>query len=186
MASARRVAAYTRLERSGDLPERKEEGSSWRIHTTHRVSPKEPTRPLHYLLARKSPKPRALLQPSQPLWKNNQRPPPSPHHRHDSHSPRNYTTPSQPSSTSTTTQPGKVPWTDFVSAMSTISFLPEKLYGSVWRFTPKDGSTFGTETPINFHEPHPSTKLPFPTARMYRRRLTRHYGVDGGCFVLGG
>jgi hypothetical protein len=62
--------------------------------------------------------------------------------------------------------------------MNTISFLPEKLYGSVWRFTPKDGSTFGTKTPINFHEPHP--------ARIYERRLTKHYGLDGGCFVLGG
>jgi hypothetical protein len=87
---------------------------------------------------------------------------------------------------STTSQPAEVPWTDFVSAMSTISFLPEKLHGSVWRFTPKDGSTFGTETPINFHEPHPSTKLPFRTARMYGSRLTRHYGLDGDCFVLGG
>jgi hypothetical protein len=177
MASAKRVAAYTRLERSGDLPERKEEGSSWRIHTAHRVSPKD-RRDLYTTYSqRKSPKSRALLQPSQPPRKTNQRPPLSPHHCHDSHSPRNYTTPSQP---------GEVPWTEFVSAMSTISFLPEKLYGSVWRFTPKDGSTFGTETPINFHEPHPSTKLPFRTARMYGRRLTRHHGIDGGCFVLGG
>lgn len=73
---------------------------------------------------------------------------------------------------STTSQPGEVPWTDFVSAMSAISFLPEKLYGSVWRFKPKDGDVFGTETPINLHEPHPVTKMPFRTARLYGRRLT--------------
>jgi hypothetical protein len=150
--------------------------------------PKRPTRPLHYLLARKSPKPGALLQPSQPLRKTKPAPSAEP-----TSSPRFILTKKlyhtfstlfhQPS---TTSQPGEVPWTDFISAMSTIIFLPEKLYGSVWRFTPKDGSTFGTETPINFHEPHPSTKLPFRTAMMYGRRLTRHYGLDGDCFVLGG
>ncbi|KAF1940134.1 hypothetical protein EJ02DRAFT_424234 [Clathrospora elynae] len=87
---------------------------------------------------------------------------------------------------STTSQPGEVPWTDFLSAMGAIGFQPEKLYGSVWRFTPKHGTVFGTETPINFHEPHPVSKLPFKTARMYGRRLARHYGVGGGSFVLGG
>ncbi|KAF2832169.1 hypothetical protein CC86DRAFT_424530 [Ophiobolus disseminans] len=68
--------------------------------------------------------------------------------------------------------------------MSAISFQPEKLYGSVWCFTPKDGDVFGTETPINFHEPHPVIKLPFRTARLYGRRLTRRYGIDGDCFAL--
>jgi hypothetical protein len=82
-------------------------------------------------------------------------------------------------------QPGEVPWTDFVSAMSAISFMPEKLYGSVWRFTPKDGSVFDTEMPVNFHEPHPAVKLPFRIPRLYGRRLTRNYGIDGGSFDLG-
>jgi hypothetical protein len=68
--------------------------------------------------------------------------------------------------------------------IDTFSFLPEKLYGSVWRFTPKEGSVFGTEMPINFHEPHPVAKLPFRTARLYGRRLARHYGVDGDSFFL--
>jgi hypothetical protein len=87
---------------------------------------------------------------------------------------------------STSAQPGEVAWTDFVSAMSAISFLPEKLYGSVWRFTPKSDSVLGTELPINFHEPHPAPKLAFRTARLYGRRLQRNYGLDRECFVLGG
>jgi hypothetical protein len=48
----------------------------------------------------------------------------------------------------TDSQPGEVPWTDFVSAMSAINFMPEKLFGSVWRFAPKSGSLFGTEMPF--------------------------------------
>lgn len=54
----------------------------------------------------------------------------------------------------TSSQPGEIPWTDFVSAMSAIGFQAEKLYGFVWRFTPKNIDTLGTETPINFHEPN--------------------------------
>jgi hypothetical protein len=86
---------------------------------------------------------------------------------------------------STDSQPGEVPWTDFVSAMSAINFMPEKLFGSVWRVTPKSGNVFGTEMPINFYEPHPVSKLPFRTARLYGRWLARRYGVDGNSFVLG-
>jgi hypothetical protein len=87
---------------------------------------------------------------------------------------------------STSAQPGEVAWSDFLSAMSAIGFLPEKLYGSVWRFTPKSDSVLGTEMPINFHEPHPAPKLAFRTARLYGRRLQRNYGLDRECFVLGG
>jgi hypothetical protein len=87
---------------------------------------------------------------------------------------------------STNAQPGEVAWTDFVSAMSAISFLSEKLYGSVWRFTPKSNSALGTEMPINFHEPHPAPKLAFRAARLYGSRLQRNYGLDRECFVLGG
>ena len=42
----------------------------------------------------------------------------------------------QPSASS---HPGEVPWTEFLSAMNTIGFSPEKVYGSVWRFTPREG-----------------------------------------------
>jgi hypothetical protein len=86
---------------------------------------------------------------------------------------------------STTSQPGEVAWGDFLSAMSSIGFVFEKLYGSVWRFTRKEGSTFGTEAPINLHEPQPVAKLRFHMARLYGRRLTRNYGIDGSSFVLG-
>jgi hypothetical protein len=37
---------------------------------------------------------------------------------------------------SQTDLPGEIPWTDFLSAMSEVGFATEKLYGSVWQFTP--------------------------------------------------
>ncbi|KAK7224168.1 hypothetical protein V2G26_012171 [Clonostachys chloroleuca] len=72
--------------------------------------------------------------------------------------------------------PGELAWTDFLHAMRAVGFNSEKLYGSVWRFIPKDGKVLG-ESAINFHEPHPSGKLSFWTARRYGRPLTRNYGI---------
>ncbi|KAI4615211.1 hypothetical protein J4E83_006937 [Alternaria metachromatica] len=87
----------------------------------------------------------------------------------------------QPSASS---HPGEVPWTEFLSAMNTIGFSPEKVYGSVWRFTPREGGVITVKQPINFHEPHPEGKLRFEVARNYGRRLTRNYGIDGSSFVI--
>ncbi|KAF2121592.1 hypothetical protein BDV96DRAFT_640976 [Lophiotrema nucula] len=85
-----------------------------------------------------------------------------------------------------TQQPGEVPWTDFVQALAAIGFLPEKLYGSVWRFAVSRtfAEKVGVESAINFHEPHPQVKLPFRIARRYGRRLNKTYGLDGSSFVL--
>ena len=53
---------------------------------------------------------------------------------------------------SRTSQPGEVPWNDFLHGMRATGFAVEKLYGSVWQFTP---STLDVERSIQFHEPHP-------------------------------
>ena len=75
--------------------------------------------------------------------------------------------------------PGEVPWTDFLHAMISVGFLPEKLYGSVWHFQP---TNLDVERSIQFHEPHPTGKLPYWRARRFGRRLERAYGWFGGMF----
>ncbi|PYI03682.1 hypothetical protein BO78DRAFT_463113 [Aspergillus sclerotiicarbonarius CBS 121057] len=82
---------------------------------------------------------------------------------------------------SRTSQPGEVPWTDFLHAMASTGFSMEKLYGSVWQFTPQ---RLDVERGIQFHEPHPSGKIPFRTARRHGRRLFRAYGWHSGMFQL--
>ena len=82
------------------------------------------------------------------------------------------------------TVPGEILWMDYVNALTTIGFVAEKLYGSVWRFRPGSETKLGVENPINFHEPHPQDKLPFRTARRYGRRLGRMYGLGAENFAL--
>lgn len=77
--------------------------------------------------------------------------------------------------------PGEIPWTDFLYAMTSTGFAAEKQYGSVWQFTP---TKLDVERSIQFHEPHPSGKIAFRTARRMGRRLGRSYGWYGGMFVL--
>ena len=74
---------------------------------------------------------------------------------------------------------GEIPWLDFLAAMIAIGFSAEKLYGSVWQFTP---TRMEVGKSIQFHEPHPTSKIPFYYARRMGRRLTRHYGLDGNSF----
>jgi hypothetical protein len=83
---------------------------------------------------------------------------------------------------SATDLPGEVAWTDFLFAMAATGFAPEKLYGSVWQFTP---TRLDVERSIQFHEPHPRGKIPYRTARRIGRRLTRTYGWHGRMFVQG-
>ncbi|OJJ37693.1 hypothetical protein ASPWEDRAFT_93070, partial [Aspergillus wentii DTO 134E9] len=78
-------------------------------------------------------------------------------------------------------QPGEVPWSDFLHAMTCTGFIPEKLYGSVWQFTP---TNLDVERSIHFHEPHPYSRIPFRVARRYGRRLNRAYAWDGSMFDL--
>lgn len=81
-------------------------------------------------------------------------------------------------------QPGDVNWTDFLHDMNAIGFLPVKLHGSAWSFSPgRDNDNIWQQT-INFHEPHPSSNLAFVVARRYGRRLTRNYGLTGDSFVF--
>jgi hypothetical protein len=78
-------------------------------------------------------------------------------------------------------QPGEIPWKDFLYAMSRTGFVPQKLYGSIWQFTPQN---LDVERTIQFHEPHPGVKLPFTWARRIGRRLWRAYGWYGAMFAL--
>jgi hypothetical protein len=82
---------------------------------------------------------------------------------------------------SSSSQPGEVPWADFLHAMVSTGFTAEKLYGSVWQFTP---TNLDVEIPIQIHEPHPSGKIPYMIARKHGRRLTRNYGWHAGMFSL--
>jgi len=82
---------------------------------------------------------------------------------------------------SRTSQPGEIAWTDFLHAMGSVGFGIEKLYGSVWQFTL---GSLDVERSIQFHEPHPSGKMPFRTARRNGRRLLRAYGWHAGMFRL--
>jgi hypothetical protein len=82
---------------------------------------------------------------------------------------------------SQTAQPGEIPWNDFLHAMCTTAFTVEKLYGSVWQFTPRN---LDVERSIQFHEPHPIAKIPFLVARRIGRRLNRAYGWHGQMFAL--
>ncbi|KLJ11943.1 hypothetical protein EMPG_12908 [Blastomyces silverae] len=78
-------------------------------------------------------------------------------------------------------QPGEIPWSDFLHAMVSTGFGPAKLYGSVWQFTP---AKLDVSRSIQFHEPHPRSKIPFRVARRFGRRLNRAYGWHAGMFAL--
>ncbi|KIX01254.1 uncharacterized protein Z518_08979 [Rhinocladiella mackenziei CBS 650.93] len=76
---------------------------------------------------------------------------------------------------------GEISWSDFLHAMTATGFKAEKLYGSVWQFTPSEP---GVEHSIHIHEPHPVGKISFRTARRLGRRLFRTYGWTGDMFKL--
>ncbi|KAH7134979.1 hypothetical protein B0J11DRAFT_517262 [Dendryphion nanum] len=77
--------------------------------------------------------------------------------------------------------PGEIPWLDFVRAMIATGFTAEKLQGSAWQFTLQSS---GVERAIQFHEPHPESKIPLTIARRHGRRLNRAYGWEGHMFHL--
>ncbi|KAF7920988.1 hypothetical protein BELL_0534g00060 [Botrytis elliptica] len=81
--------------------------------------------------------------------------------------------------------PGDVPWVEFLKAMVEMGFAAQKLYGSVWQFTPvskEAAAKTGAEKSIQFHEPHPGVKINFVVARRMGRRLMRRFGWWGGMF----
>jgi hypothetical protein len=78
-------------------------------------------------------------------------------------------------------RPGEIAWLDFLHALAATGFMFEKLYGSVWQFTP---TQLDVERAINFHEPHPEKKMPLRMARRYGGRLHRTYGWSAQSFRL--
>ncbi|CAI6332881.1 unnamed protein product [Periconia digitata] len=76
--------------------------------------------------------------------------------------------------------PGDVAWNDFLHAMVSTGFQPEKFYCGVSHFTPKQ---CGGDRGIFFNEPFPSGKLKYPVVRRYERRSNRHYGWERSMFV---
>ncbi|KAK8006464.1 hypothetical protein PG991_012761 [Apiospora marii] len=59
----------------------------------------------------------------------------------------------------------------------------EKLYGSVWQFSPSAGGAAAAGLTkvraIQFHEPHPSSRIPFKIARAMGRRMKKCFGLEG-------
>jgi len=82
---------------------------------------------------------------------------------------------------STCDQRGEIPWKDFLHTMTLLNFEAEKLYGSVWQFTPTMGTV---RRGVHVHEPHPSSKIPFYIARSIGQRLSRTYGWIQGILDL--
>jgi hypothetical protein len=78
-------------------------------------------------------------------------------------------------------QPGEVSWPNFLHALTKAGFGAEKIQGSAWHFTPQN---IEAGRSIQFHEPHPSNKLPFTWARRYGRRLSRAFGWTQDSFTL--
>jgi hypothetical protein len=77
--------------------------------------------------------------------------------------------------------PGDTTWTDFLHAMLSIGFVVEKLYASIWHFTPPN-SVSGEG--IQFHAPHGGDKIRYHIARLFGRRLHRAYGWSEDMFVV--
>lgn len=77
--------------------------------------------------------------------------------------------------------PGDTTWTDFVHAMLSVGFVVEKLYASIWHFTPPK---FVLGESIQFHAPHAGDKIRYHVARLFGRRLHRAYGWSENMFVV--
>ncbi|KAI9652478.1 MAG: hypothetical protein M1831_006747 [Alyxoria varia] len=77
-------------------------------------------------------------------------------------------------------------WMDFVKAMGNAGFQAEKRYGSAWLFKPSESQHAQTDSQseigqgsrraIQFHEPHPESKIPFKVLRRMERRLKYAFG----------
>lgn len=74
---------------------------------------------------------------------------------------------------------GELDFKEFRCAMRAIGFGMEKLYGSVWHFTP---IKLHVNKSFHVHEPHPDSKFTFVMARNIGRRLTHTYGWTGEDF----
>lgn len=72
---------------------------------------------------------------------------------------------------------GKIPWHQFITAMSRAGFGAEKLQGSRWLFNSGARS-------IMFYKPYPESVLITYLARRIARRLNRNFGWTADSFVL--
>jgi hypothetical protein len=62
----------------------------------------------------------------------------------------------------------EISWVDFLHAMTTVAFVPEKLSGSAWQFTP---SKFDCEKCVYIYDPCPSEKIASNMAGHLGKRL---------------
>lgn len=74
--------------------------------------------------------------------------------------------------------PLELPWKDFIAAMANAGFRAEKMYLSMWQFTP-NGQSMG----IQLRKPWPHGKMTPVIARQIRRTLEHHYGWTSETFV---
>lgn len=74
---------------------------------------------------------------------------------------------------------GEIDWNVFLHAMTSMGFAAEKLFGSVWHFTPLETAAGS----IHVHEPLPTGKIPFYMAGRIGGRLGRTYGWTGEMFT---
>lgn len=81
--------------------------------------------------------------------------------------------------------PGKLRWSEFARAMTSLGFRLEPLLGSIRAFRPYTGVAKGIDRAIIFHEPHDG-EITFHTARFWGRRLTRNFDWDSSTFKLAG
>lgn len=72
-----------------------------------------------------------------------------------------------------------IEWINFVYAMSDMGFSARNAGGSVVSFSSQDASD---KRRINFHKPHPGSKIDVVVLRSMGTRLTRHFGWKQGGF----
>lgn len=94
-----------------------------------------------------------------------------------------------PAATSTSHQRSEVAWNELLAAMDEIGLQPEKLYGSVWVFKPREDGLCKVDVTrsISFHEPkevRKGHKIPTNMVRTFGRRLKHAYGWVDGMFCL--
>lgn len=74
-----------------------------------------------------------------------------------------------------------IPWKDFLHAMVSLGFTPEKL---LWQRLAICTAHSERQSEFQFNEPQPDDKLEYLRARRNGRRLTRAYGWTGDMFEL--
>ena len=93
-----------------------------------------------------------------------------------------------PAPTSSSHQRAEIAWNELLAAMDEIGLQPEKLYGSVWVFKPREDGKAKVDVTrsISFHEPKEvrrGHKIPTNMVRTFGRRLKHAFGWWDGMFV---